>query len=197
MTMLNAVEEKIWSILICTLEERKESFNYLYTKLQKQIADYGLQDKVEVLYYCDNRQVTVGFKRNSLLKQASGKYVCFVDDDDDVHIRYVPMIYERLLKSPDCVSLLGVITFNGKNPRYFIHSMRYALWFEMHNVYYRPPNHLNPIRKSIAQQFLFPEINRGEDADWSMKISRSMLIKTEEFIDEAYYFYNYAGEADC
>jgi glycosyltransferase involved in cell wall biosynthesis len=181
---------KMWSILICTLEERKESFAHIYNKLQQQIQKAGLQDDVEVCYFLDNREHSVGFKRNHLLQHCCGKYVCYVDDDDDVHDAYVPMIYEKLCKDPDCVYLLGVITFDGQDPHYFIHSIKYPFWFEARDVYYRPPNHLNPIRRDIAVQFLFPEINRGEDADWSMQIARSGLLKKEEYVGEAYYFYN-------
>jgi hypothetical protein len=188
-------EAKIWSILICTLPERKESFDCLCKKLNKQIRDHKLQNKVEILSFLDNRgEHTVGQKRNALLRKSAGKYTCFVDDDDDVNDDYIIMIYEKLLKDPDCVSLTGIITANGRNPQLFIHSIRYTTWFEENKIYYRPPNHLNPIRRSIAIQFSFPEINRSEDFGWSMQIQRSNLIKTEEFIDEPYYFYNYQGE---
>ena len=189
-----ATESKMWSILICTLPERKESFDCLCKKLHQQIRDHNLQDKVEVLSFLDNRgEHTVGQKRNALLRSSVGKYVCFIDDDDDVNDELVRMVYERLLRNPDCVSLVGIITSYGRDPKLFIHSMRYSTWFEKDNIYYRPPNHLNPIRRSIAIQFLFPEINRSEDFDWSMQIQRSGLIKTEEYIQEPYYFYNYQG----
>jgi hypothetical protein len=180
---------KIWSILICTLEERKNSFNRLYDKLKKQINELGLNDQIEILYFLDNREHTIGNKRNVLLKRSCGKYTCFADDDDDVSDNYIKTIYERLIKNPDCVSLTGIITVNSLNPKLFIHSIKYDSWFEKDNVYYRPPNHLNPIKRSIAVQFLFPEINNGEDADWSMRLARSELLKNEEVIETPYYFY--------
>ena len=33
----------------------------------------------------DDREHTIGFKRNSLMQQSRGTYVNFLDDDDDVH----------------------------------------------------------------------------------------------------------------
>jgi hypothetical protein len=58
-------------------------------------------------------------------------------------------------------------------------------------VYYRPPNHLNVIKASIAKQFKFPEKNFGEDMEWSMQIQQSGLLKTEAHIDETLYYYIY------
>ena len=64
------------------------------------------------------------------------------------------------------------------------------------NTYYRPPNHLNPIKRSIAIQFLFPEQNYGEDAVWSKAIERSELLQTEEWINIPYYFYLFVKKSN-
>jgi glycosyltransferase involved in cell wall biosynthesis len=188
-------QTKMWSILICTLEERTESFNKIYNKLQYQIAANNLGDQIEILFFRDNREHSIGFKRNALLKQSQGRYVCFVDDDDDVHGRYIPMIYEKLLQNPDCVSLLGIMTTNGKHPEIFKHSLAYNDKYCTENgVHLRPPNHLNPIRRDIALQFSFPENNFGEDRSWTLLLAQSGLLKTEAVLDVPYYFYLYDGK---
>ena len=184
-----AHHQKDWSILICTLEERRESFERIYTKLTQQINSQDLGDRIEVLYFRDNRENSVGFKRNSLLAQSSGEYVCFVDDDDDVHDKYIALIYNKLRKKPDCVSLKGIMTHHGEHRKEFVHSLHYPTYFEQNNVYYRPPNHLNPIKRSIALQFKFPETFHGEDLCWTMALTASGLLKTESTVDEPYYFY--------
>lgn len=184
----------LWSILICTLNEREKSFSYIYSKLLQQIQNAGLENEVEVVYCKDNREHAVGFKRNQLMQASKGKYTNFVDDDDDVHEQYIPMIYGRLLQNPDCVSLVGIYTVNGKNPQGFIHSIAYDRYFQKGNVYYRPPNHLNPMRRSIAIQFAFPEINQQEDTKWAMQIARSKLLQKEEVITEPYYFYLFTSK---
>lgn len=185
---------KDWSILICTLTERKEVFSRIYEKLNKQIAENGLQDKIEVLYFLDNRENTVGFKRNTLMRQSRGLYVNYIDDDDDVDDEYIKLIYDAIQKKPDVVSLIGIITFNGRNPRYFIHSIKYVKYFSKNNVYYRPPNHLNTMKRSIAATFDFPDISFGEDTDWAMRICRAKLLQTEVWISKPYYFYYYADK---
>ena len=187
--------EKLWSILICTLEARQESFNKLYNKLTEQITSNGLEDQIEIRYFKDNKKYSIGYKRDSLLQESQGKYINFIDDDDDIHDNYIAMIYERLLKDPDVVSLTGIITINNHNPRIFIHSIKYDRYFGKNNIFYRPPNHLNPIRRSIAIQFAFPDKSWAEDTDWAMQIARSKLLKTEEEITTPYYFYKYLSAA--
>jgi len=179
----------LWSILICTLEERTRVFERIYNQLKTQITELGLESEVEILYCKDNRQHSVGFKRNLLIEQAQGEYVCFVDDDDLVHDKYIKMICDALEQKPDCVSLIGIITFDGRHPTPFIHSIDYDNYFFQNGKYYRPPNHLNVIKHSIASQFKFAEINAGEDTDWAMRIARAKVLKTEAKINEPYYFY--------
>ncbi len=181
----------LWSILICTLEARKDQFNQLFTKLENQIKQAGLQGEIEIMYFKDNRENSIGYKRNKLIDEAQGKYVCFIDDDDNVHEHYIEMIYKKLLQEPDCVSLHGIITFDGKSPRHFIHSIKYDHYFEKDGIYYRPPNHLNPIKKEIAKQFLFPETNWQEDTNWAMQIAQSGLLQKEAKTEIPYYFYHY------
>lgn len=189
---LEQVTPKLWSILICTIEGREQSFQNIYQKLTKQIQDSHLENHVEILYYKDKRgEHSIGHKRNVLLEQSKGKYISYVDDDDDVHNQYVELIASKLLNNPDCVNLNGIITFDGGGAKKFVHSIKYDRYFEQGGTYFRPPNHLNPIRRAIAAQFTFPEVNLGEDTDWAMQIARSKLLRTEETINEPYYFYHY------
>ncbi|HLB93679.1 MAG TPA: glycosyltransferase family A protein [Candidatus Babeliales bacterium] len=182
-----------WSILIPTIVERAPVFEKLYAELTRQITILNLTNQIEILYFRDQRgENLVGFKRNLLLEKSLGEYTCFVDDDDLVHKNYIQMIYEKLRTNPDCVSLTGIITTNGRNPRRFVHYIKYNRWFTgPDKIYYRPPNHLNPIKRTIACQFKFPLQNNGEDSDWSMQICKSQLIKTESEILKPYYFYRF------
>lgn len=184
-------QEIKWSILICTLNKRENFFVPLYRKLLKQIEDNGLQHKVEVVFFKDNKENTVGYKRNKLLQDSQGQYISFVDDDDDVHFNYVKMIYSQLSGNPDCVSLIGILSWPGRPTAQFVHSIAYQSYFQKGGVFYRPPNHLNPIRRDIAIQFKFPEINVSEDTNWAMQICRSGLLKKEAHIGQPYYHYRY------
>lgn len=166
-----------------------ESFYNIYNFLTAQKVD-----GVEILFDNSSRnEKSIGKKRNELLSIAQGKYVAFVDDDDMVSTDYVQTILEGCKSDKDCVSLRGVITFNGTNPEVFEHSLKYKEWKTTgnHIKYERYPNHLNAIKTSIAQQFKFPEINHGEDHDWSTQIHMSGLIKTEHYVDKVLYHYQF------
>jgi glycosyltransferase involved in cell wall biosynthesis len=172
------------SVLICSLENRQHLLQRLMDVLNPQ-----LNDNVEVLKKIDNGEIPIGRKRNELLEQAQSEYVAFVDDDDIVSNDYISKILHAIEKKPDCCGLQGIITFQGKSPRMFIHSLKYKSWFEQNNVYYRCPNHLNAIKRSLAIQVKFPETNHGEDRDFSTRILP--LLKTEEYINGVIYHYLY------
>lgn len=173
------------SILIPSLDERRASLDQLRTELNNQIG----KKNVEVLALSDNRQMSIGQKRNMLLMQSTGEYVTFVDDDDGVSPDYIEKVLKALSKNPDCSSLTGEIVFSDGYSRPFIHSLRYDKWVDDHQgkVYYRPPNHLNAVRRSIAVQVGFPAWNNGEDRAFSMGIKP--LLKKEEWIDGVIYNY--------
>jgi hypothetical protein len=178
-----------WSILICTIKSRKKLFLHLYEKLYTQIKKLNLEDAIEILYCSDNREHSTGFKRNLLLQHSKGTYVNFVDDDDDIHANYIQMIFEKLFENPDCVSLIGILYRTGAYGKCFIHSIKFKSYFEKDNIYYRPPNHLNPIRRDIAIKFKFPDKCSYEDTDWALQVGRSGLLQKEAVIPIPYYFY--------
>lgn len=178
------------SILIPSLVDRYESRTELLFSLS---AQYKGND-VEILTEIDRGEMSIGHKRNLLLQRAKGDYVCFVDDDDSVGSDYILKALTALESTPDCCSLLGVITWNGDTPQTFEHSIKYKEYktnLEAPIVYERYPNHLNIIRTSIAKQFMFLEINHGEDTDWATQIFKSGLLKTEATIPGVIYHYKY------
>lgn len=177
------------SILIPTLVSRRELCDNLHWHLTRQKTD-----EVEIISYEDNGEKTIGFKRNELLSWAKGEYVAFFDDDDQPSKDYVKHILEGISKDVDCVSIRGVITWDGERPELFEHSIKYPEWRTNDTgfpKYERCVNHLNAIKSSIAKQFKFPEINHGEDRAWSEEIQRSGLIKTEHYVDSVTYHYQY------
>ncbi len=182
------------SVLILSIFGREAQLESLMTNLLQQIREHDLSERVEILVSKDERgQNSIGEKRNGLLANCSGEYAAFIDDDDSVSEDYLPVIINAISTKPDVVSLEGIYIVDGFNPKKFVHSNKYVDWFESDGVYYRPPNHLNVIKTSISKQFQFPPVNHGEDRDWSIRISKAMVLRTEAEITKAIYFYNYSS----
>lgn len=180
-----------WSILICTVDTRQNQFLALYKNLIHQITESRLHNEVEVIFFKDNCIEKVGLKRNKLLQSARGDYVCFIDDDDRVCNDYVPYLHSLLRTNPDCLSLIGIFSEPGARTRKFYHSIRYKKYINMGSKLYRPPNHLNVIKSSIAKQFEFPTMNCDEDYNWAMKICNSGILKNEVKVKKPIYFYDF------
>ena len=173
------------SILIPSLNSRKDKLEELMNVLRPQ-----KKDNVEFLVLADGGQMSIGQKRNMLLMQSHGEYVSFVDDDDMVPNDYVDRIVTALAKhNPDCTSLTGRIVFSDGYSRPFVHSLRHDRWIDDHEnkVYYRPPNHLNAVRRDLAVKVGFPQVNLGEDRHFSVNIRP--LLKKEAWIDGELYEY--------
>lgn len=183
----------ILSILIVSLFKREEQRNALLKHLDNQILEIMMNDEVEILVFpSDGNTWSIGEKRNELLKSAKGDYICFVDDDDFVSDDYIKLIIERIKNNDvDCIGFKGMFNADGRDIKEFIHSIKYNKYYEDANYYYRPPNHLNPIKRDIAIKYKFPTINFGEDTDWAMQICNSGELKKEHYIDKVLYYYNF------
>lgn len=183
-----------FSILIATLASRRAQFLTLLAELTSQVNQFDGQ--CEILWHGDNGELPTGTKRNRLMERANGEYLAFFDDDDWPSARYVSEIMEAVSTGPDCCSLLGEITVNGQSPELFEHSLAYSKWRTNQSgriKYERTPNHLNPVRSSIAKGVKFPEIKFGEDHAWSDSIVRTGLLKTESKISNVIYHYRYSS----
>ena len=128
------------SILICSLQNRSETFNELMDMLNTQLHsriltdggwdNWQYQHYVEVIYDIDNGEKTVGEKRNDLLDRAEGDYVCFIDDDDKVSDVYIPTLFnvlndERYEEAPDCIGFPLAFYDNGILEGIAYHSIKY------------------------------------------------------------------------
>jgi len=196
------VDDKRLSILICSLTKRASLLRRLKVCLSSQITN-----AVEVISHVDGGKLSIGQKRNNLLSEAVGDYVAFIDDDDLVSNDYISKILTAIESKPDCCSLRGEITHTmrievmqrgAKGRMYrkrnlqrqkhiFIHSLKYDHWFEKEGYYFRCPNHLNAIKRTIAKKVGFPHKDSGEDRNFSLRVYP--LLKTEVEIKGVIYYY--------
>lgn len=173
------------SVLICSLTERRTMLERLLAEL-KFFKTFSTLN-IEILTDVDDRQKTIGQKRNDLVARAKGKYCCFIDDDDQVSKYYFREIEQALKDKPDCVALLGMFYQNGRPIKPFVHSIDTEKYMEDQEAFYRPPNHLNPILTGLVKRVGFPTKNWGEDTDFAMRMVGRLT--TQGLVQSVIYHY--------
>ena len=176
------------SVMICTLPERSAMFESLLEDIEnfKNLTTLNVEVLTDATV-----GITTGTKRNLLVARAKGTYCCFVDDDDKITPNYFKVIEEAIHSGTDYDS----IAFNGRYyvnfafDKPFFHAMKYEEWSQGDKGYYRPPNHLNPIKTYIVKQIQFKNISTGEDHDFSNKLLAVKLVKREYIHDKVQYLY--------
>lgn len=181
------------SVLIPTIEKRKEVFDIL-TEYLNTIKT----DDVEILSMCDNKEMNIGEKRNKLLEQALGDYVCFIDDDDWVPDDYFTQILVGIEMGVDCIGFQVILNGMGSDPILCDLSNKWDTWANNMGgfIYVRCPNHLSPMKRELALAIKYPNTRYGEDADFSLRLKASGLIKTEHYIPKIMYDYRFKNEPD-
>lgn len=183
------------SILIPTIEERKLQLDRLVDKLLLSAKEYQPLVDFEILTESDNREMSVGEKRNILLDRAKGLYTVFIDDDDDVHGHYVSIMLDTIKANDvDCIGFLGRRFRNGIFEREFKHELGLGMYYDDGHTYYRSVNHLNPIRSSISKAYKFKHINSGEDQEWATRILTDCKLHSCYLINEVMYYYMFDTE---
>ena len=174
------------------MHARKRLFDLALEEVQKQIRETP-EIKVEVLFESDNGELTLGAKRNLLVSKCTGKYHCFVDDDDIIAPyflkTFVPMIKSGI--DYDCASFVGAYYNKGLFVKLFNHSIVYDKWFETAERYYRCPSPLNMIKTSIVKEVQYKDIRNTEDHEFSMRLLESGLLKQEFVVDPNRPLYHY------
>jgi len=174
------------SILICTVPSRVSDFlPKMINHLTKQ-ATKG----VEIIYLGDNRQRSVGQKRNDLLALAQGDYVTFVDDDDEVTDDYVVEILNAIRGKADVINFNLMCSVNGGEYKKVYYDASFRRDRDHPDRYERIPNHIMCVKRELALSVGFPLINVREDSDYAKRLRP--LLRTQTFIEKVLYYYNFS-----
>ena len=177
-----------WSVLIPTIPGREESLKRLLAAIREKIDRIAPDLRVEYCIKFDNKEMSVGLKRQELLQSAKGKYMAFVDDDDMITDQYIEDLEQTIRGSYPAMRLRGQISQYT-----FTHSLDNKLSGNMarDGVFLRPPNHLNPMMTDVAKLIHFKDSVRGEDLDWTIRLARAGFL-THEYqspLDRIHYIY--------
>jgi hypothetical protein len=152
----------------------------------------GLNDEVEISYFCDNKEMTIGEKRERLYRQANGLYSWQIDDDDCISADAIPLILEVAKGNPDCITFQEHVTIDGNVYRSNF-SLKYSDWWDDEDGfdYVRTPFFKTPIKTELCRTVSIPHERFGEDHAFARLIKP--LLDTEVHIPRELYFYNHVS----
>lgn len=176
----------LFSVLVCNIPFRRNDCSKLLAYLEKISKGYD----VEILCLYDNKQRTVGQKRNDLLKLAQGDYIAFIDDDDDVDNDYFKDICEVLERDrPDVLTFTQLTIFKDTDR---IQECKYSVEYDYESGedWWRgKPSHTMVWRRAIALKGKFPEVQNTEDVAWVDQVVP--YVQKESNIDKPLYMYRF------
>lgn len=177
------------SILIPTIIERQEQFNKLVDYLHNLIDLDNFNGEVEILSLCDDKQMTIGEKRQALYDMANGEYSWQIDDDDEISpdgLREI--MYAITDADPDCVTFQEKCLIDGVES-FSNFSLKYDDWAENTDGWdhVRTPFFKTPIKTELCRKVSVPHVRFGEDHLWAQKIK--YVLKSETHLEKFIYYY--------
>lgn len=181
-----------WSILIPTIPGRDGGLLRLVESIREKVARICPSLRYQLCINFDNKEMSIGTKRQALLEEAKGKYLSFIDDDDEITDAYIEDLWITVQGGYDTMRLRGQMSQYT-----FVHSTEMTLSSPMATleeppVFQRPPNHLNPMLADVAKLVPFKNAVYGEDLDWTLALFRTGYLQTEYRSDPSriHYIYN-------
>jgi glycosyltransferase involved in cell wall biosynthesis len=177
------------SFLIPTIPGRDASLQRMMQSIHERMGRIAPNLRYEIRLGFDNKEASVGRKRDNLLQASKGKYSAFVDDDDEITDAYIEDLAETIKGNYHVMRLRGTV-----QQYTFTHSIAVKLNEPMArgNDFFRPPNHLNPMLTDVAKLVRFKDASRGEDLDWTMRMANVGFLTSEYTSDlsRIHYIYN-------
>lgn len=191
------------SILIPSIPSRWNKLDTLKSELNRQLKELEVHEmlgKIELVVddssaYLDGG-LSIGKKREALVKRANGKYLCFLDDDESIAPNYL----ESLLRL--CNYDLDVCTFKAiakLGTAWGLVNMKLSHkvndQFTPEHTIRRPPWHICPVRSEFAKLYDFDDINNAEDSKWFEKVLSHCT--TEAHTDKILFQYNHGHHSEA
>jgi glycosyltransferase involved in cell wall biosynthesis len=190
----------ILTVSIPSIESRRDKFIVLKQHLLEQITEHGLKNDVEVISLIDNKEISIGAKRQRLYEMAKGEYCVQIDDDDSVPYDYCKEVVNALKLKPTHVGYVENCSTNGVTWGLSLFSNRYQEWHEKKNGilidgkydHFRTPFMKTPIRTDICLAVGVDDMRFGEDHEFAKRVYP--FLNKEVFIDREMYYYRYEQE---
>jgi glycosyltransferase involved in cell wall biosynthesis len=182
------------SVLIPSIPERQSSLARILDCLSKQD-----DPRLEVLVMLDNKRRSLGHKRNAMQDMAQGKFICHVDDDDNVAEDFVATLLPACEADVDVIGYDATCSLNG-SPEFRVNT---GIDFENEQPKHLPGGRYSDIRRKFWQWCAWrrerfascrhPEFHHGaEDAVWLNQCYP--LIRTHAKLDFIGYKHFYSDK---
>jgi len=176
------------SILIPTLTERSSVAESLFVKLEQRIGNLP----VELLMLRDNRWQNIGGKRNQLLRAATGEYITFLDDDDELLEGYFELVLPAIDEGADVICYDQDAIVDGLRGKVVTYLGNAIEAFKPSGITRRPPWHWCAWRRELACAYAVPQIGCYEDTLWLRHLWAE--AKSQTHIDAVLHRYNYSSD---
>lgn len=195
----------ILSILIPTIPDRVEMFTKLFNELHRQLeyiqTFHPSLGRVEVLIDHSKKFLeggpSIGKKREALVKRATGKYLCFLDDDESIAPNYLETLLRLCQRDADVCTFRNISKMDNY---WMIVDMGLHYPNDQANPLFivrRRPWHICPVRSIFAKLYDFEDISYGEDFVWMEKVLTHCLTEAKsEAIIHGYNHSSKVSEAD-
>jgi hypothetical protein len=204
------------SILIPTTPDREMELGYLIWSIKKQsgmaskevkilydwcvlhyISFLDIGFPIEIMIANDDKEISIGEKRERLYNIATGVYSWQIDSDDDIADNAIELILEAIKQEPDCITFQEHCMINGVHLK-SNHSLDYGDWegdgqrlLADGFHYHRTPFMKSVIKTEIARSVPIPHIRFGEDHQWAQALKPH--LKTQCHMHEDIYFYQHTS----
>lgn len=197
-----SAKNNVLSILIPSIPERIEKFTGLKREIMTQInyiyevhpALGSVQVVTNLSKSFKDGGPSIGRKRQTLIERASGKYLCFLDDDESVAPNYVETILRLIYDDdPDVVCFRSIAKMDN-----FWTIIDMSLKNKENeqatpdNIVNRLPWHICPVRSEFAKKEIFNDSNYGEDWQWFERVLK--LCKMEVKSNAVIHQYNHSNK---
>jgi glycosyltransferase involved in cell wall biosynthesis len=88
----------LWTVIVLTTPSR---YKTCFPKIIDSLLEQAEGKPVEILGLFDNKKQNLGAKRNSAVAASTGKYISFIDDDDEVSKDYIDSILSEIVRNKD------------------------------------------------------------------------------------------------
>ena len=158
------MSKPILSILIPAIPERANMLMVLLEKLYTQLEEIPITNDVEILVFMDNKVRSIGLKREGLKNLATGKYFCFLDDDDDITEDYLYELWSKCKEEDvDVICFDSMADVDGVKSHIKVSIKNQNEQFNSDGDTNRKPCHVNCWNTKKFKKYHFSDSNYGED----------------------------------